>query len=102
MSAVTPTDRPKPVRNSCVIKVFGGIFMLSRCFLDCSVGVGVFVTGLSQISSFFSYTLNFCFNLVQYRFKNMYLKESLIRSSTVILSTNKGGSKAKRISSRRA
>ena len=27
--------------------------MLSRCFLDCSVGVGVFVTGLSQISSFF-------------------------------------------------
>ena len=29
--------------------------MLSRCFLDYSVGVGVFVTGLSQISSFFSY-----------------------------------------------
>ena len=29
--------------------------MLSRCFLDCSVGVGVFVMGLSQISSFFSY-----------------------------------------------
>ena len=28
---------------------------LSRCFLDCSVGVGVFVTGLSQISSFFFY-----------------------------------------------
>ena len=55
MTAVTPTDRPKSVRNSCVIKVFGGVFMLSRCFLDCSVGVGVFVTGLSQISSFFSY-----------------------------------------------
>ena len=54
MTAVTPTDRPKSVRNSCVIKVFGGVFMLSRCFLDCSVGVGVFVTGLSQISSFFS------------------------------------------------
>ena len=28
--------------------------MLSRCFLDCSVGVGVFVTGLSQIFFFFS------------------------------------------------
>ena len=28
--------------------------MLSRCFLDFSVGVGAFVTGLSQISSFFS------------------------------------------------
>ena len=55
MTAVAPTDRPKSVRNSCVIKVFGGVFMLSRCFLDCYVGVGVFVTGLSQISSFFSH-----------------------------------------------
>ena len=54
VTAVTPTDRPKSVRNSCVIKVFGGVFMLSRCFLDCSVGVWDFVTGLSQISSFFS------------------------------------------------
>ena len=42
MTAVTPTDRPKSVRNSCVIKVFGGVFMLSRCFLDYSVGVGGF------------------------------------------------------------
>ena len=54
VTAVTPTDRPKSDRNNCVIKVFGGVFMLSRCFLDCSVGEGVFVTGLSQISSFFS------------------------------------------------
>ena len=38
--------------------------MLSRCFLDCSVGVGVFVTGLSQISSFFSYILKFSRKLV--------------------------------------
>ena len=29
--------------------------MLSRCFLDFSVGVEAFVIGLSQISSFFSY-----------------------------------------------
>ena len=29
--------------------------MLSRCFLDFSVGVGAFVIGLSQMSSFFSY-----------------------------------------------
>ena len=28
VTAVTPTDRPKSVRNSCVIKVFGGVFML--------------------------------------------------------------------------
>ena len=54
MTDVTPTDRPKSVHNSCVIKVFDGVFMFSRCFLDCSVGVGVYVTGLSQISSFFS------------------------------------------------
>ena len=55
VTAVTPTDRPKSVCNSCVIKVFGGVFMLSRCFFYCSEGVGVFVTGLSQISSFFSF-----------------------------------------------
>ena len=29
--------------------------MLSRCFLDFSVGVGAFVIGLSQISFFFSF-----------------------------------------------
>ena len=39
---------------------------------------------------------------VKYRFRIMYHKESLTLSSTVILSTNFGGSKAKRISSRRA
>ena len=33
--------------------------MLSRWFLDRSVGVGVFVTGLSQISSFFSSSIIF-------------------------------------------
>ena len=60
MTAVTPTDRPKSVRNSCVIKVLGGVFMLSRYFLDYSVGVGVFITGLSQISSIFSYNFIRC------------------------------------------
>ena len=54
LTAVTPTDRPKLVRNRCVIEVFGGVFMLSRCFLDFSVGEGVFIIGLSHISSFFS------------------------------------------------
>ena len=49
---VTPTDRPKSVRNRCVIDVFGGVFVFSCCFLDFSVGVGAFVIGLSQISSF--------------------------------------------------
>ena len=32
--------------------------MLSRCFLDFSVGVGAFVIGLSQIASFFSHDTN--------------------------------------------
>ena len=44
----------KSVRNRCVIEFFGGVFMLSRWFLSLTVGVGAFVIGLSQISSFFS------------------------------------------------
>ena len=55
MTVVTQTDRPKSVRNRCVIEVFGGVFVLSRCFLDFSLGVGAFAIGLSQISSFFSF-----------------------------------------------
>ena len=30
---------------------FGGVFVLSRCFLDFSVDVGAFVIGHGQISS---------------------------------------------------
>ena len=52
VAIVTPTDRPKSVSNRCVIEVFGGVFVLSHCFLDFSVGVGAFVLRLSQISSF--------------------------------------------------
>ena len=49
------SDRPKSiVRNRCVIEVFGGVFVLTFCFLDPSVGVGAFVIGLSEISSFLS------------------------------------------------
>ena len=55
MTAVTPSDRPKSVRNRCVIKVLVAFFTLSSWFLDFSVGIGAFVTGLTQISSFFSY-----------------------------------------------
>ena len=54
MAIVTPTDRPKSVRNRCVIEVFGGVCVLSRCFLGFSVGVGAFVIGLSLVSSFFT------------------------------------------------
>ena len=52
MAIVTPTDRPKSVRNRCEIEVFGGVFAFSLCFLDISVGVRAFVIDFSQISSF--------------------------------------------------
>ena len=32
MTVVTPTDRPKSVRNCCEIEVFGGLFVLSIGF----------------------------------------------------------------------
>ena len=41
-----------------------------------------------RFGSSLGHTLNFCPHLVQYRFKNMYHKESLTQHSTVILSTN--------------
>ena len=53
MAVVTPTGRPKSVCNRCVIEVFVGFIVLSRCVLDFSVGVGFSVIGLSQIFSFF-------------------------------------------------
>ena len=62
MIAVTSTGRPKSVCNRCLIEVFCGVFMLSRCFLDFSVGVRTFAIGLSQIS-FFSLIINTYFQL---------------------------------------
>ena len=53
MTVVTPSDRPKSVRNRCVIELFGDVFVLSCCPFDISGGIGAFVIGLSQISSFF-------------------------------------------------
>ena len=47
----TPVDRPKSVSYRCVIELFVGV--LCRYFAF-SVGVRVFVTGVTQISSFFS------------------------------------------------
>ena len=43
------------------------------------------------------HTPNFCRNFAIFRFKNMCQKESLVRSSTVIWLTNKGGSKEQQI-----
>ena len=47
MAVVTPADRPKSFCNRCVIEVFGGVFVLSSCFLGFSVGEGAYVIGLS-------------------------------------------------------
>ena len=52
VALVTPTDRPKSVRNRCLIELFVALFVLSLCPFDISVGVGAFVIGLGQISSF--------------------------------------------------
>ena len=58
MTAVTPSDRHKSVRNRCVIEIFGDVRL---CFImlpfNISVGIRAFVIGLSQISSFFSLAL---------------------------------------------
>ena len=43
VAVVTPTDRPKSVRNRGVIDVFVELFVLSLCPFDISVGVGAFV-----------------------------------------------------------
>ena len=51
MAVVTQTDRPKAVRNRCVIEVSGGGFVLSLCFLEFSVGVKAFVIGLISFNS---------------------------------------------------
>ena len=59
---VTPTDLPKSVRNRYVIEIFVALFVLPLYPFDISVGVGSFVTGLGQISSFLSLKL-VCTNL---------------------------------------
>ena len=42
MAVVISTDRPKSVRNRYAIGVFGNVlFVLSRCFLEFSVDLGV-------------------------------------------------------------
>ena len=55
MAVVNPTCRLKSVRNRCVIEGFGGVFVLSLCFLDLCVGVGAFVIEQGQIYSLFSW-----------------------------------------------
>ena len=53
VAIVTATDRPKSVRNCCLIELFCGVVCVV-CPFDISVCIGSFVIGLSQISSFLS------------------------------------------------
>ena len=56
MTDVTPTDRPKSVRNRCVIGILGGVFVLPILQVAAfSVGIGP-----SQISIFFSFPERMC------------------------------------------
>ena len=52
MAVVTQTDRPKSVRNCCVIEHFVGVFAPALRF-QFSVGIRDFVIGVSQISSLY-------------------------------------------------
>ena len=75
VAVVTPTDRPKSVRNRCLIELFCGVVCVVTAPFDISVGVGAFVIGLGQISSFLSscnsVTPPPCLHL------NKYIKNSL-------------------------
>ena len=55
VAVATPTDRPKSIRNCCVIELFVALFVLSLCPFHISAGhgVGAFAIGLSKITSFF-------------------------------------------------
>ena len=60
VAVVTQTDRPKSVRNRCVIEVFGGVFVLSCYFLDFSVGVGTFCRRTKSDLFLFSHIVTLC------------------------------------------
>ena len=45
---------PKSGRDRCLIEGFGGVFVLALCIFDFFYVVRTFVTGLSEISSYFS------------------------------------------------
>ena len=91
MAVVTPSDRPNSVRNRCVIEVFGGVFVLSHCFIDFSVSVGAFFhrTGsdLYFFRSFFSYISQLvrfarcCTSVSDFNSKNLQITSKLLTPS---------------------
>ena len=86
---VTPTDRPKSVRNRCVNKVFGGVCVLSFGFrIFCCVGIGGFVIGLGQISFFFPLLIctllpNLTFCLIVWGFHRTFVTGAACQQRTL-------------------
>ena len=74
MAVVTPTDRPKSVRNRCVLEVFGGVFVLTRCFFDFSVDVRALVVGLSPTLFFNFGAFNFEFRTLIFEFPTLFFE----------------------------
>ena len=72
VALVTPTDRPKSVRNRCLIELFYDVVCVVTCPFDISVGVGAFVIGLGQISSFLSFKHPIVKKLSTMDFSNNY------------------------------
>ena len=73
MAVVTPTDRPKSVRNRGVIGIFDGVIVVLLCFGGCSICVGFCFMRPSQISSFF-FNLFFFFSEALFTF--LYIRKT--------------------------
>ena len=88
VAVVTPTDRPKSVRNRCLIELFCGVVCVVTARFDISVGVGAFVIGLSQISLLFVFkaTSNVLLNPSRWK----HLRQGLMASNDY-LQTFDGG-----------
>ena len=83
------------VCNRCVIESFGGFFCVVMLLYEFSLGVGAFVIGLSQISSFFSqymyyhllsYLINSSCKLDRWSDVTLHIFSSLTAPVTVVLS----------------
>ena len=73
IAVASPTDSPRSVRNCYVIKVYGGVFVLSLCSLEFYVGRWAFAIALHSFfyveycSKFIRFTLMSKFTLTIHR-----------------------------------
>ena len=88
MAVDTPTDRPKSVRNRCVIELFVALFVSSLCPFDISAGIGACVIGLSQISSIFLLIISYfagCFTESVFDYQMGRKHEVLLTTDKMII-----------------